>query len=247
MLAKLFTWGRGPLTEPASPPGGESSIVTSLFLSQSWKTDHLSKQSTNQRDEKACKDVWACTSTLKTMSRDNSCPVQSKRDRLWNSEILDSHSLLLGENRLQGVLHFLLTLPVPVTIREPKICKREADKWLEEFAPVQMLLLVTVVFTQQLPHHAQGTKQLSGIRGYSLKVRFLGEVENCKIEETGDFCAGANFTRSDPSATRHQCQALKQSQKLKTRSSVYWLRGGKLQIVPGCTPRIFGDPGRKKE
>lgn len=77
--------------------------------------------------------------------------------------------------------------------------------------------------------------------------KVLGEVENCKIEETGDFCAGANLTRSDPSATRHRCQALKQSQKLKTRSSVYWLRRGKLQIVPGCTPRIFGDPGRKKE
>lgn len=35
----------------------------------------------------------------------------------------------------------------PVTIRELKICEREAEKCLEVFAPVQMLLLLTVVFT----------------------------------------------------------------------------------------------------
>lgn len=41
-----------------------------------------------------------------------------------------------------------------------------------------------------------------------------------KTEETGDFCAGANLTRSEPSSARHQFQPPRRIQRREEKSSV---------------------------
>lgn len=41
-----------------------------------------------------------------------------------------------------------------------------------------------------------------------------------KTEETGDFCAGANLTRSEPSTARHQFQPPRRIQRREEKSSV---------------------------
>lgn len=50
-----------------------------------------------------------------------------------------------------------------------------------------------------------------------------------KTEETGDFCAGANLTRSEPSSARHQFQPPRRIQRREEKKLCVGLEEGSFQ------------------
>lgn len=152
--------------------------------------------------------------------------VRLNGDGLWNLKMSLIHrifSRLFDTNRLLGspqssVSHWdrLLVSNAQLELGEIRICERNAEQSLEVFAPVQMLLSLTVVLTPRYHLLYNNSVGWSNRLSYTLNVRF--KVIMKTVEETGDFCAGANLSRSDPSTTvRRFTPAKKEFRRLRKK------------------------------
>lgn len=145
----------------------ESLSSSQVLVITELKTDHdVDKLSTRERDTWLPKMSWHAQELWK--HRPASIHIWSywseTERETWKCQILCVCSSLLNNRRLLEVLFIQSLRPTtgeqhPVTIREIKICEGEAEKSLEVFAPVQMLLLLTVVLIRRHLILYRGTTQ----------------------------------------------------------------------------------------
>lgn len=163
-----------PVLQIQSSLGSPSKPV---FLISELKTNHHEgKQFTSKRDKKLPMMFWHAQELWKHRPV-TSRPIEARRTvKLGNVWF----NVFAQTGCLKSLIFCQSLRPTtgerrPFTIGEIKICKREAEQSLEGFAPVQMLLLLTVVWTPQYYILYRGLNNSVGLinrLSYSLKVRF---------------------------------------------------------------------------